>query len=54
MKTENKTRNELKQEVRKMKKAMFEKCIDCCCGQKRYDCEINDCTLYPYRWPQKK
>lgn len=55
METKNKTRNELKQEIRRMERAMFEKCVDdCSCGQKRYNCEITDCALYPYRWPNKK
>ena len=32
-------------------KAIKEKCLDCCCGQKKEveECPMNECALYPFR-----
>jgi hypothetical protein len=32
-------------------KAIRAKCLDCCCHQARYvrDCNIRECTLWPFR-----
>jgi hypothetical protein len=44
-----KTKTQLLKELGEIKKAIKEDCIDCNGGQKKVDCEVPDCPLYPYR-----
>ncbi len=41
-------RKQISRELTELKQAIKEKCADCMCGQKT-DCEIDDCSLYPFR-----
>lgn len=34
---------------REMEKAIKAKCFDCMGGQKKIDCELLECSLYPFR-----
>lgn len=45
-------RKQLSLELLTLKDALKLKCVDCLCGQ-RIDCEIDDCSLYPFR-PYRK
>jgi hypothetical protein len=51
------TTRQLKEDLRKentaLKKAIKLKCLDCMCDQK-IDCEIPDCSLYPFKPFKKK
>ncbi len=42
-------KNELIRMIRNMQVAIKLKCYDCMGGQKRVDCELGDCTLWPFR-----
>jgi len=42
-------KSQMTKKLANYKKAIKEKCYDCMCGQKKIDCEINHCSLYPYR-----
>lgn len=50
-----KKRNELAKEIQELRSAIKADCIDCNGGQKKVDCEVPECSLYPYRpFPQNK
>lgn len=41
-------------EIRVIKKAIKKDCQNCMGGQKRIDCEIETCSLYPFRpWAKR-
>lgn len=45
---------QLRVELRNLKKAVRCECYDCMGGQKKTDCGLNKCPLYPYRpWAVK-
>lgn len=44
----SKRKNILKN-YREVEKAIKLKCFDCMGGQKKTDCELKDCSLYPFR-----
>lgn len=40
--------------VRLLETAIKKNCYDCMAGQKRLDCEIETCSLYPFRpWAKR-
>jgi len=55
-KTQNQLKREFKEELKKLKWAIYGKCYDCYGFQAdRYeDCGVKDCPLYPYRLKQSK
>jgi len=47
-------KNQLIKIVRDFEKAIKLNCYDCMGGQKKIDCELEKCTLYPFRpWARK-
>lgn len=42
-------RKEKTKKIADLKLAIKLKCYECMCGQKKIDCKIEDCHLYPYR-----
>lgn len=40
--------------IRKLERAVKDKCYECSSGHKRVICEMDDCSLYPFRpWAEK-
>lgn len=47
------SKTQLRSELSSAKAAIKAKCLDCMCGQK-INCEIEDCTLYPFNPLRRK
>ena len=52
--TQLQLKRKFREEIRELKYAIYAKCFDCCGFQADgcMDCEIKDCSLYPYRLKQ--
>ena len=52
--TQRELKRKFKKEIKELKYAIFAKCFDCCGFQADgyADCEMEDCSLYPYRLEQ--
>jgi len=44
----------LKKKIQKLEKAIKQNCYDCCGFQKKYDCKLRECSLFPYRHYKSK
>ncbi len=42
-------KNQIIKNIREIQKAIQLKCYDCMGGQKKIDCELEDCSLYNFR-----
>jgi len=48
-------RNNLIKVIRNAEEIVKLKCYDCMCGQKKLDCQLANCPLYPLRpWVNKQ
>lgn len=51
----SKPKNAIIKLYRQTEEAIKAKCYDCQCGQKKLDCKLVNCSLYPLRpWANKK
>jgi len=54
MKLKNQNKYQIMNLLRAQEKAIKQKCYDCVCQQKGFDCEDSQCPLYQFRpWSKK-